>query len=186
MSEMKSRKDFVRKTNEMLRDNWDYLQGKDKEVTFLLNCMLGLIVAIVEDEEIAKNKFSQLFKDDFDKCFLKLLPDKIGFIDPKQMDCSNLVDEGAAVNVVVVHKDALTKKHLHCLLKRIRNGIAHLNIEFENNKEGQIEAIRLWNNPTSYAKNVKDVEIEFTVNELKKLAIELSKRYEQLIPDESI
>ncbi len=182
MSEMKNRKDFVRKTNEMLRENWEYLQSKDKEVTFLLNCTLGLIVAIAEDEKIAKNSFKTLFKDKFNRIFIDLLPKRIGFVDSKEMVYDDLTMDGAEVNVTVGHKDDLVEKDAPWLLKKIRNGIAHLNITFEN-EGGQIKTIRLWNNPI-HNKRLRDFEVVFEIKEFRDFATELSNRYFKLIPDE--
>lgn len=182
MSEMKNRKDFVQRTNEMLKDNWPYLQDKDKEVTFLLNCTLGLIVAIAEDEEIAKNNFKTLFKDNFDRTFLDLLPKRIGFVDSKETVCNDLTVDGAEVNVVVGHKEDLVEKDAPWLLKKIRHGIAHLNIRFENEDE-QIKTIRLWNNPI-HNKRLRDFEVVFEIKELRDFATKLSDRYFELIPGE--
>lgn len=180
---MKNRKDFVQKTYEMLKGSWEYFKGNDKEVTFLLNCMLGLIVAIAEDEEIAKNNFESLFKDNFDKEFLDLLPKRIGFIDHRKIIYDDLTVDGVEVNVVVGHKDDFVIKHAPLLLKKIRHGIAHLNIKFEN-ECGQIKTIRLWNNPI-HNKNLRDFEVVFEIKELRDFATRLSDRYFNLIPEEN-
>ena len=182
MSEMKNRKDFVQKTNEMLRDNWEYLRDKDREVTFLLNCTLGLIVAIAEDKEVAKNSFKTLFKDNFDRTFINLLPKRIGFVDSNGMVCDDLTVYGVGVNVFVGHKDDLVEKDAPWLLKKIRHGIAHLNIKFEN-EGGQIQTIRLWNNPI-HNKSLRDFEVVFEIKELRDFATTLSDKYFEIIPGE--
>ena len=42
---------IVKRTKEILQDYYPTFQEKDREVTFLMNCLLGLIIAITEAEK---------------------------------------------------------------------------------------------------------------------------------------
>ena len=48
--------EFIKRTKEILEGNFQILEEKDREVTFLLNCLLGLIVTISENEKRYKQK----------------------------------------------------------------------------------------------------------------------------------
>ena len=69
--------EFVKRTKEILEENFQFFQEKDREVTFLLNCLLGLIVTISENEKRKNN----VFRGAIDPDFLNLIPEKIGFIE---------------------------------------------------------------------------------------------------------
>lgn len=54
----------------------------------------------------------------------------------------------------------------------LRNAIAHQNI-FIGNKDGQCETVKMWNEKNGYI----DFEIEFTIEELRKLALHIAEEY---------
>jgi hypothetical protein len=168
MSEIRDRNDFIKRTKEILDQEYDYFkENKDREVTFLLNCLLGTIVAVTESKD--KNLESKI-----DDEFLKLLPDEIGFIKTKNQGLYNISNTSTnSIEFIVCHKDNLKEKRKSWLLKKIRNGIAHLNIKWEN-EMGECKVIRLWNEPVP---NIKDFEIVFTIQKLRNFAVELSKMF---------
>ena len=52
MSEIKDREEFVKRTREILEKKYAYFKkDEDREVTFLLNCLLGTIVAVSESKK---------------------------------------------------------------------------------------------------------------------------------------
>lgn len=164
MTAIRNRQDFVDRTKEILEKKYDYFkEEEDREVTFLLNCLLGTIVAVSESK-------NNNFKGDIDDKFLELFPDKIGFLKKKSEEYYLSDTEKSSIDFEVGHKTDLKKMPKRWLLKKIRNGITHLNIEWENDR-GKCKDIRLWNEPRP---EVRDFEIVFTIDELKKLAIELS------------
>ena len=176
MSSIRNREAFVRRTKEILERKYDYFkEEEDREVTFLLNCLLGTIVAVSENEKKTKKKLSASV---IDGEFLDLIPDKIGFLKnvkgkygvKRKYDLTN--PETHHFDFEVGHKADLKGKEKSWLLNKIRNGIAHLNMEWEN-ELGKCKDIRLWNEPR---RDIRDFEIVFAVDELKKLAIELSIR----------
>ena len=168
--------DIVNRTKEILEENFDYFKSKDKEVTFLINCLLGLIVTISEKEESNE----KIFNSKIDDKFLELIPESVGFIDDQNinLDFSNydliqihVIEQNIAVNVF--HKDCLKKKKKSWFIKNLRNGIAHQNIS-PINENMQWSGVRIHN--INY-KKVKDFEIVFTVDELRKFAINLAELY---------
>ena len=77
MSEIRDRKDFVKRTKEILKGKYDYFkEEEDREVTFLLNCLLGTVVAVSESKNNNLN-------GNIDDKFLELFPDEIGFLKTK-------------------------------------------------------------------------------------------------------
>lgn len=167
MSEIKDREEFVKRTREILEKKYAYFKkDEDREVTFLLNCLLGTIVAVSE------SKKSNL-KGNIDDKFLELFPDKIGFLKKKSEEYYLSDTEKSSIDFEVGHRTDLKIMPKRWLLKKIRNGIAHLNIEWENDG-GKCKTIRLWNEAAS---KVKDFEITFEIEQLKDFAIELSKKY---------
>lgn len=167
--------DFVARTKEILEEDYSHFEGKGREVTFLLNCLLGLVVTISENEK----ENQQVFQGKIDDDFLELIPDKIGFylnpeqVNPEQESCILIDVSSVECRVRVGHKKELRKKTKLWLINRIRNGIAHQNIEGIS-KEGQWTGVCLWNIDK---KSRKDFEIIFTIDELKNFAIGLSSRY---------
>ncbi len=178
MSEMRDRKEFVKRTKEILKKEFYNFVHKDREVTFLLNCLLGLIVTVSEIEKAEGNK---VLDGEIDDKFLALIPKKIGFVNEKDGvdEDLGLINKKtvAELNIHVCHWDELSRKKKSWLLSKIRNGIAHLNIEWENDNE-KIKAIKLWNKPFG-PKNAKkkDFEIIFEIEKLRKFAIGLSTKY---------
>jgi hypothetical protein len=162
--------DFVKRTNEILKENFrNFKEEKDREVTFLLNCLLGLIVAISENEKIEK----KVFNDNIDDDFLAMIPNKIGFVERDRVDDDLTNVNLVKLNIKVGHKEDLKGKNKLWLINKIRNGIAHQNIEGINENKRWI-GVRLWNNTND---SKKDFEIIFTIEELKNLAIALSDKY---------
>lgn len=165
MSEIRSKSDFINRTKDILELEFKHMAEQDREVTFLLNCLLGTIVAVLESEEGKKQ-----LKGNVDGEFITLLPDEIGFIKkPLEQDSLINVTTGS-IKFEVGNKADIKSVPKSWLLKKIRNGIAHLNIEWKN-EGGQCKAIRLWNEPKP---QIRDFEIVFTVEELREFAVRLS------------
>lgn len=161
--------DFVKRTKEILEGNFQFFEEKDREVTFLLNCLLGLIVTISENEK----RKEKVFKGNIDTDFLTLIPDKIGFVERRQVDDDLTNPDLTELNVKVGHKYDLKKKSKLWLINKIRNGIAHQNIEGINAND-KWTGVRLWNSNND---SRKDFEIIFVIEELKRFAIALSDKY---------
>ena len=161
--------DFIKRTKEILEGNFQSFREKDREVTFLLNCLLGLIVTISENEK-RRNK---VFKGNSDTGFLTVIPEKIGFVENDQADTDLTNTELTELNVKVGHKNDLKRKSKLWLINKLRNGIAHQNIEGVNENDKWV-GVRLWNTNNE---SKKDFEIIFMIEELKSLAIALSDKY---------
>lgn len=178
MSVMRGREDFIQRTKEIFEDSYRDFEPKDREVTFLMNCLLGLIVTVSEIEKTEGNK---VLDDNIDDEFLALIPKTMGFVDKKNAvdEKSDLIKKKTVtnLNIQVGHWEDLRREKKSWLLDNIRNGIAHLNIEWENDNE-KITAIRLWNKPfgKKYAKK-KNFEITFEIEILKTFAITISNKY---------
>lgn len=169
MSEIKNYKiDFVSRTKDLLNENFADFKHKDKEVTFLLNCLLGLIVNVTENEK----KSRLTFKGKIDDNFISLLPDKVGFI-IKKRHSKDLTDESAKIiETNIGHKSDLKSCDKFWFINKLRNGIAHQNIEGINEGKKWI-GVRLWN---TYNEE-KDFEIIFNIEQLKGLALRIADDY---------
>jgi hypothetical protein len=159
MSEIENyRIDIVKRTNEILVDYYPVFQENDREVTFLMNCLLGIIIAITETEKDSRNYLRGNIDDDF----IKFIPEKIGFILSKNIKEDLTTCDLTEININVGHKLNLIGRDKFWLLTRIRNCIAHQNI-FGINENKKWIGVRLWNMNNSK----KDFEIVFTIDELK-------------------
>ncbi|UCE46510.1 MAG: hypothetical protein JSW47_12910 [Phycisphaerales bacterium] len=117
----------------------------------------------------------RVFKGKIDDDFLNLLPDRIGFVEKMQIkDTVDLTKESLSdLQVRVCHKADLKRMDKFWFINKIRNGIAHQNVE-SLNCERKWVGVRLSNKP---AKNTKDFEIIFTIEQLRGFALELSQLY---------
>ena len=173
MGEFKNYKiDIVTRTKELLEDNFSDFQNKDKEVTFLLNCLLGLIVNVSENEKISNLTIT----GNIDKDFLSNIPDKIGFIIKGQHKQDLTNTDLTDIQTKVGHKTELISCKKLWFVNKLRNGIAHQNIEGINDNDIWV-GLRLWNTYN----DVKDFEIIFTIDELKKLALKIADEYLKII-----
>jgi len=160
--------DFIKRTKEILEGGYKDFEEKDREVTFLLNCLLGLIVAVSENEK----RENKIFKGNIDNSFLELIPESIGFIE-KGQDENDLANKDLTIlDVVVSHRTDLKRKKQLWFINKIRNCIAHQNVQGVN-ENGKWIGVRLWNENAS----MKDFEIILTVEETKNLAIALANKY---------
>ena len=68
--------DIVKRTKEILDDYYVEFEKRGREVTFLMNCLLGIIIVITETEKRNRN----LSIGEIDENFIQYIPDKIGFV----------------------------------------------------------------------------------------------------------
>jgi len=169
MSAIKNyRIEFVERTRDLLNNNFSDFKDKDREVTFLLNCLLGLIVNVSENEKKTNLTFKGKINDDF----LLNLPEKIGFI-IKSSDKHNLTDSNLTkIDTKVGHKDDLKECTKLWFVNKLRNGIAHQNIEGINDNDVWT-GLKLWNTTNELI----DFEVIFTIEELKKLTLKIADDY---------
>lgn len=161
--------DIVERTSEILTTYYHKFEKEDREATFLLNCLLGLIVSISENE---KNK-NIVFGGKIDDEFLALIPNKIGFIKKDTQDIDLIDENTSARSINICRKDNLKEQTKLWFINQIRNGIAHQNIEGVN-EDNKWFGIRLWNIDKA---SIKNFEIVFSIEELKTFAIKLSNNY---------
>lgn len=125
--------EFPKRTLRLLQSfkerNIDY----SLDITFLMNCMLGLLVTAVE-----KAKVANLFSGKVDDGLILLLPEKV-----ELLKIVNIKGEMKRKLTEVSKSELLTWDKLRLLLK-IRNGIAHQHIN-PINKEGSWVGITIWN-----------------------------------------
>ena len=168
----KYNKEFVRRTKEILENEYKNFQKKDREVTFLMNCLLGLIIAVSEN---SKESATPL-KNNINEEFLKYIPEKVGFIINGRKALEHAQDltnmDNTKIESKIGHKKELSDEAILFLITKLRNGIAHQHIKVvENNK--QWTGVKIWN----MYNEIKDFEIEFTIEELKNLAIKIAEIY---------
>jgi hypothetical protein len=112
------------------------------------------------------------FKGKIDDVFLCNLPEKIGFT-IKSSNKVNLSDSDLTkIETKVGHKNDLKNYTKLWFVNKLRNGIAHQNIEGINEDEVWI-GLKLWNTNN----DLIDFEIIFTIEELKKLALKIADDY---------
>lgn len=158
--------DFVERTKDILVNGYDFFKENDREVTFLLNCLLGLIVTVSENKK-------DIFNGRIDDEFLKFIPEKLGFVKSKTDGC-NLITSDEIMNKVLHKVDIKSIENgKKFFIEKIRNGIAHQNIE-PINESGKWVGVKIWNENKS---GNKDFEIDFTVEELKKFALKIADDY---------
>jgi len=163
--------DFIRRTNEILKLYYpEFEEKKEREATFLLNCLLGLIVTISENEK----RNSKVLNEPIDDDFLQLIPDKIGFLEKNQISKDFGDKDLTDLSLKVGHKLNLKGKDVSWFINKIRNGIAHQNIKGIN-ENGKWVGVRLINWNIKYKKN--DFEIIFSIGELKDFALKFSEMY---------
>jgi len=160
--------DIVERTREILINFYDKFEEDEREVTFLMNCLLGLIIAISESENQNRN----LLRGNIDENFIENISDTIGFVQSIRLKEDLTNQDLTNIKVNVGHKNDLLGKDKSWLMSKIRNCIAHQNIKGIN-REGKWVGVRLWNNNNSR----KDFEIVFTIDELKSFAIDLAEKF---------
>lgn len=160
--------DFVERTIEILTEFYPRFEENDREVTFLLNCLLGLIITTTENEK----RDREAFRGNIDESFLANIPAKIGFIENTRTHRDLTDIDLTELSVSVHHKNGLLGKDKMWFLMKLRNCIAHQNIDAVN-KDGKWIGIRLWN--INYSK--KDFEVVFSINEIKNFALNLATEY---------
>jgi hypothetical protein len=140
MGTLNYRKDIVERTKRLIETHYDCIKKTSQlEVTFLINCLLGLVVAVSENKK-GKGKVK-------DKIFLQ--------------------------NIL---KTEYLDKSYDWFLPKIRNAIAHQNIEPRNDSENKKwTGVKMWNWNEHNKK--KDFEIELTNEELKDLALKIAEDY---------
>lgn len=168
MSEITYNKDFVKRTRKLLEINYDYFKEKDLEVTFLMNCLLGLIIAISENKN-----FKKVLNNNIDDDFLSHLPEKMCFI---KLNNTNINLEDCSKNNIkfrISKKEDLKSEEKKWFINKLRNGIAHQHIKEINNK-GKWTGVEIWNEANN--NNIIDFRISFLTKELRQFVLFLSEQ----------
>ena len=184
-------KEFVERTIKLIECLSTPAKQHGLDATFLLNCLLGLIVAAWENFDKV-NKSNRIFfrtqiKELQDK---KIIPQKVAHFTFDRNNnetksrlkniCGtslyNLSDGQLAImQEVDIKWDHTGELELQEFVKKIRNGVSHQNI-MPMNQDRVWKGIRIWN----LDQGVKDFEVEFKISELKKFALFLANKYVEL------
>jgi len=119
---MEYHKEFIKDFAERTKANLEFIEGRAKrgdtvfEVTQLINSTLGLLVFPKEQ-------------------YMRKIPDT---------SLAELEEQGWPRIKVVEGK--LPEDNLQQLMRYLRNGIAHCNIEFYSNDHRQVDGLYIWNN----------------------------------------
>ena len=176
-------KEFVERTIKLINSCYEDVKSKELEVTFLLNCLLGLIVATnenIENEEyFTKTKL-------LDKEILPFIPKTIAILNTNNLNkkikeeinkkslISQLENEFTIENTLNIDKyDQIKNLTLKQFIRYLRNGIAHQNLMATSNNE-HWKGIRIWNHNNV---GIKDFEVEFKISELRKFAIFIGEKF---------
>jgi len=164
------RKTIIRRTNEILIKDYEGYKEKDREVTFLMNCLLGILITTAE-HEVSGNQALDGFDKVFNKKitedeFYKLIPINVDFV--KKGNDLQL----AKKDFIVFHKKELIGKPESWFINKIRNGVAHQKIDFID--DGcDWTGVRIWDDKSGK----RDFEIVFNINELLNFTLFLSSKY---------
>lgn len=140
--------DFARRT----RANLEFIEHAEKcgesvfEVTQLANSLLGLLVFPREH-------------------YMERIPDT---------PLPELVEQGWP-NVRTTHGQ-ISPNTLKQLMKMLRNGIAHCNVDFVVGEDRKITGIQVWNKTNA---GIKTWHAELTINDLRTIAIKFVELIEQ-------
>lgn len=183
-------KEFVENTIKILNQLDEPARNIKLEVTFFMNCLLGLIVTTLEN--IERKKELGLNTDGFkiklkDPNIVNKIPKKIKVL--KSRSFKNEISEKvreikflknlellqtniSSINIQFLTHQEVLNNELIWLLKKLRNGIAHQHImPTSENKEWK--GIRIYN----YNNGIKDFAIEFTIAELREFSKMIAKKY---------
>jgi hypothetical protein len=156
--EIDYKREFIKRTGEVLETNFTTMSEKGIEFTFLMNCLLGTIVIIHEKEKEKEKQKSRMGINSFLN---------------RQLNDTDLLE---IINRQPENMNLYSEKTIFEFLKQLRNGIAHQNIEainVTNEKESTWEAVKIWNRTSQ---NQKDF-VTFTKDNLKEFALELVAKY---------
>jgi hypothetical protein len=159
--------DFVARTKQLIDQNFAKFNSEDLEVTFLLNCLLGLIITVLENEKRKSKAFTGKIDDDF----LSYIPQRVGYLG-KSQDIDLTLENSTDIQTKVEHYESLKTQDKIWFINKLRNGIAHQHIQ-PINQDGKWVGIKLWNVNI----NKKDFEIIFTIDQLKSLSIKIADVY---------
>ncbi len=149
--------EFPRRTLKLLESFQAKKIDYNLNVTFLMNCLLGLIVTAVENSERR-----QLITGNVDDEMLSFLPDNV------ELKIGNQ-------DLQVHPKSILKTRGKLSTLKKVRNSIAHQHVEPHNRNNNWV-GVTLWNvNP----QNEIDFRIELTTAQLNSLANYITRHYLQ-------
>lgn len=149
--------EFPRRTLKLLESFQAKKIDYNLNVTFLMNCLLGMIVTAVENSERR-----QLITGNVDDEMLSFLPDNV------ELKIGNQ-------DLQVHPKSILKTRGKLSTLKKVRNSIAHQHVEPHNRNNNWV-GVTLWNvNP----QNEIDFRIELTTAQLNSLANYITRHYLQ-------
>ena len=171
-------KQFVERTQRLLAVLEPQAKKEDLEVTLLLNCLLGMVVTVLENKTLVGNQ--ALRKRLSDAIPRDLIPKKLVWFKKSEIrdkyaeeveklellkDWPKTEWDIGNIRLVAESRESVLQKDFLDFLRVLRNGIAHQNIAPVNKKQ-RWAGVRIWNvNPSG----VKDFAVEFTVGELRKL-----------------
>jgi hypothetical protein len=163
--------DIIGNTLDILTAQYNFFESQGREFTFLVNCLLGIIVAINENEN---SNVTSNFNFNIDHDFINYIPENIRFIDERDLKSKfeqvNILEGSISLNLNVKNKNDLLGKSLKWFLGKVRNAIAHQNIESINHENEWI-GVKFHNKGKYWI----DFEVEFTKDELKALCIRLAE-----------
>ncbi|GJQ61154.1 MAG: hypothetical protein SCALA702_02070 [Melioribacteraceae bacterium] len=160
--------DIIERTKEILEANFELFSRNDREFTFLVNCLLGIVVAATENEK----RKAKIFKGKIDNEFMNIIPERVRFIKSKRKNFSINENNSRAEKQQIGDKYEIAVKSKIWLLTKLRNCIAHQHIA-PINEDGNWVGVKLWNVDRKY----RDFEIVFTQVELKGFCIYIANYY---------
>ncbi len=146
--------EFIKRTTSVIEE----YDGKFN-VTLLVNCLLGLL--ILPHEYYNKKNYSFLEED------IEKIPEIKNIIVPEKLTFNPTKKKNGEI--------VPDRKSLKILLNKIRNGIAHQNIEAIN-QDDNWSGVSIWNCYPLKSNNI-DMKIELTSRELKDFALFISNKY---------
>lgn len=147
--------EFPKRTLRLLKSFQNNKIDYSLNVTFLMNCLLGLIVTAVEN-----SARKELIHGDVDDELLEFFPDNVELKIGKH-------------NLLSYPKSILKKRSKLSVLRQIRNAIAHQHVEPHNNDDNWV-GVTLWNEPQP---GIINFRISLQTVQLNSLAIYITNHY---------
>lgn len=161
--------DIVKRTKELIESQYQNIERQDSlEFTFLINCLLGLVVAVAEGDV-------KEFKKPIDDDFLSYIPREIGFFKKGFVRVKNILENPRIETPQLYGWNDLKGQSKEWFVGKLRNAIAHQHIAPIPEQEDVMWAgVKMWNEPID---GIVDFEIHLTKEELKNLAIKIAEDY---------
>lgn len=161
--------EFVERTKILLEKIEPLAKDEGLEVTFFMNTLLGLIVLCSEEGG------NSAFQEKIDDSFIKhLIPENIKLLATPQLELNEAFD--TPKNFSLSKRAFLVQQDKSWFINKIRNSIAHQNIQPMPGKDKKWDAVKIWNKRGGKT-GTKDFEVILSIQHFKEIALYIATEY---------